>query len=192
MRRRRVFTDEFKAGAAGRVLDEGKTIAQVARDLDLVASVLRTWVVRTRADRDGGKSGLTAEERTELAQNRHELRVTRIERDILRKSRGLLREGERARFAFIQTEKTWPVATMCKALQVSTAGFYAWRRRPVSARRRQDRVLLEEMRALFEASDGTYGSPRIQHALLKKLIRFTSARKPTSLRSSKKNGDGSV
>ena len=31
-----------------------------------------------------------------------------------------------------------------------------------------------------------------EHALLKKLIRFTSARKPTSLRSSKKNGDGSV
>jgi transposase-like protein len=96
-----VFTDEFKAGAAGRVLDEGKTIAQVARDLDLVASVLRTWVVRARATRDGGKSGLTTEERAELAQNRREVRVTQIERDILRKSRGLLREGERARFAFI-------------------------------------------------------------------------------------------
>lgn len=55
---------------------------------------------------------------------------------------------------------------LCRLFAVTRAGFYAWRRRPVSARRRQDRVLLEEMRAIFEASDGTYGSPRIQHALL--------------------------
>lgn len=34
-RRRRSFTDEFKAGAIRLVLDEGKTVAQVARDLDL-------------------------------------------------------------------------------------------------------------------------------------------------------------
>ncbi len=55
---------------------------------------------------------------------------------------------------------------LCRLFAVTRAGFYAWRRRPVSARRRQDRVLLEEMRAIVEASDGTYGSPRIQHALL--------------------------
>ncbi len=55
---------------------------------------------------------------------------------------------------------------LCRLFAVTRAGFYAWRRRPVSARRRHDRVLLEEMRAIFEASDGTYGSPRIQQALL--------------------------
>jgi transposase len=54
--KRRKFTDEFKAGATRLVLDENKTIAQVARDLDVTASVLRTWVVRARADRDGGKT----------------------------------------------------------------------------------------------------------------------------------------
>jgi transposase len=39
-RSRRSFTDEFKAGAVRLVLDEGTTMAQVARDLDLAASVL--------------------------------------------------------------------------------------------------------------------------------------------------------
>jgi transposase len=39
-RQRRSFTDEFKAGAVRLVLDEGKTIAQVARDLDLTASAV--------------------------------------------------------------------------------------------------------------------------------------------------------
>jgi transposase len=84
--KRRQFTPEFRAGAVRLVLDEGKTIAQVARDLDIIASVLRTWVIRARADRDGGKSGLTTEERAELAQLRKELRVVRTERDILKKA----------------------------------------------------------------------------------------------------------
>ena len=48
---RREFTDEFKAGAVRLVLDEGKTVGQVARDLDLTESALREWVQRARADR---------------------------------------------------------------------------------------------------------------------------------------------
>src|SRR5437667_11932871 len=58
-RPRRTFTDDFKAGAVRLVLDEGKTIPQVARDLDLTESALRIWVERARADRTQGKTGLT-------------------------------------------------------------------------------------------------------------------------------------
>lgn len=54
---------------------------------------------------------------------------------------------------------------LCRLFDVTRAGFYAWHARPVSTRQRQDRALLEEMRAIFEASRGTYGSPRIQRAL---------------------------
>ena len=50
-RARRQFTDEFKAGAVRLVLDEGKTVGQVARELDLTESALRHWVERERADR---------------------------------------------------------------------------------------------------------------------------------------------
>src|SRR5438552_18592581 len=57
-RPRRSFTEEFKAGAVRLVLDEGKTIPQVARDLDLTESALRTWVERARADRTEVKTGL--------------------------------------------------------------------------------------------------------------------------------------
>jgi transposase-like protein len=55
--KRRKFTDELKAGAARLVLDENKTVAQVARDLDVAASVVGTWGSRARANRDGGKTG---------------------------------------------------------------------------------------------------------------------------------------
>jgi len=85
-RARRQFTDEFKAGAVRLVLDEDKTIAEVARDLDLTASALSGWVRQARADRDGGKSGLTTEEKAELARLRKENRQLRVERDILKKA----------------------------------------------------------------------------------------------------------
>ena len=85
-RPRRSFTDEFKAGAVRLVIDEGKSIAQVARDLDLTASALGGWVERARADRSKGKTGLTTEERAELARLRKENRELRMERDILKKA----------------------------------------------------------------------------------------------------------
>lgn len=86
-RPRRQFTDEFKAGAVRLVLDEGKKVSEVARDLDLTASALRNWVERARADRGKGKPGvLTTEERAELARLRKEVRELRVERDILKKA----------------------------------------------------------------------------------------------------------
>ena len=86
-RTRRVFTEEFRAGAVRLVLDEGRTIGSVARDLDLTASALRTWVERARAERTKGKSGgLTTAEREELGRLRKENRVLRLERDILKKA----------------------------------------------------------------------------------------------------------
>jgi len=84
--KRRQFTDEFKAGAVRLVLDEGKTVAKVARDLDLTASALRMWVERARADANGGLTGLTTDERAELARLRKENRELQMERAILKKA----------------------------------------------------------------------------------------------------------
>jgi putative transposase len=50
---------------------------------------------------------------------------------------------------------------MASMLGVSRSGFYAWRDRAPSARAREDAELLERICAFHEASDGTYGAPRI-------------------------------
>ena len=66
-RPRRRFDEEFKAQAVRIVLDEGKSVGSVARDLDLTETALREWVNRARADRTKGKTGLTTAEREELS-----------------------------------------------------------------------------------------------------------------------------
>ena len=84
---RRSFTDEFKAGAVRLVIDEGKSVGQAARELDLTESALRMWVERARADRGTGKPGvLSTAEREELGRLRKENRTLRMERDILKQA----------------------------------------------------------------------------------------------------------
>ena len=55
---------------------------------------------------------------------------------------------------------------MCALYGVTRVGYYAWRHRGESARRRRDRSLVDAIRGLFEQSRGTYGSPRIPRALV--------------------------
>ena len=83
-RPRRRFDDDFKAQAVRLVLDEGKSIGAVARDLDLTETALRDWVQRARANRTRGRTGLTTAEREELTQLRKENRQLRLEREILK------------------------------------------------------------------------------------------------------------
>jgi len=95
-RQRRSFSDEFKAGAVRLVLDEGKSINKVAKDLDLTASALGDWVARAKADRTKGKSGgLTTAEREELAKLRKEVRELRMERDILKEAAVIFAKHQR-------------------------------------------------------------------------------------------------
>ena len=54
---------------------------------------------------------------------------------------------------------------LCALYEVTRVGYYAWRGRGESARRQQDRRLLEQIQAIFDRSGSTYGSPRIHRTL---------------------------
>jgi transposase len=94
-RPRRQFSHEFKEQAARLVLDEGKSMAAVARELDVVPTALRDWVEHARADRTGGKTGLTTVEREELARLRRENRILQEEREILKKAAAFFAKHQR-------------------------------------------------------------------------------------------------
>lgn len=94
-RPRRRFTDDFKQQAVRLVIDEGKSVGSVARELDLVASALGEWVKRAQADRTRGRTGLTTAEREELARLRKENRILQEERDILKKAAAFFAKHQR-------------------------------------------------------------------------------------------------
>ena len=69
-------------------------------------------------------------------------------------------------FQFIDDYRAqWPVRVLCDALGVSSAGYYAWRDRPASAREQRQHALLVDIRAIHAEFHARYGSPRI-HAEL--------------------------
>jgi hypothetical protein len=71
------------------------------------------------------------------------------------------------KFAWIAAEKAdYRIRDLCRALDVSVSGYYAWCTRPESVRAQRDRRLTVLVRASFDASKGRYGSPRIHKDLL--------------------------
>lgn len=66
------------------------------------------------------------------------------------------------RFAFIQSHAhIWHVRTMCRVLEVSRAGYYAWRARPQCERVKANRRLTVQLHALHREVKARYGSPRM-------------------------------
>jgi putative transposase len=71
-----------------------------------------------------------------------------------------------SRFRLIEAEKAGhAVVRLCRLLGVSPSGYYAWRKRPASARAHADAALTTTIRAIHTGSRGTYGAPRV-HAEL--------------------------
>ena len=60
---------------------------------------------------------------------------------------------------------------LCRILEVSEAGYYQWRKRPESHRRRANRALLVHVRAVHGKSRGRYGSIRVRKELHSRGIR---------------------
>jgi putative transposase len=72
------------------------------------------------------------------------------------------------RFQFIDDHRDeFPVRRMCKVLDVSPSGYYAWRERPPSEREMANQELTEKIKAEFKKSGETYGSPRIYQVMRK-------------------------
>ena len=70
-------------------------------------------------------------------------------------------------YRFIDAHQVhWPVRLLCETLEVSPAGYYAWRGRPRSAQEQRQDTLLVEMRAIHTQFKARYGSPRMHKELI--------------------------
>jgi len=86
-RKRRAFTDEYKAEVVELIRKSGKGIGAVAKELDLTETAVRAWVRQAEVDAGRGPAGaLTTAEREELAQLRKRVKTLEMEREILKKA----------------------------------------------------------------------------------------------------------
>jgi len=71
------------------------------------------------------------------------------------------------KFAFIQESLgDYPLRLCCRVLEVSRSGYYAWRKRPASARDQRQAQLVEKIQQVHQSNRGVYGSPRVHQALV--------------------------
>ncbi|WP_420893269.1 IS3 family transposase [Rathayibacter rathayi] len=165
-RQRREFTPEFKEEAVKLVVCTGRTVAAVAREIDVQEATLGRWVKAFRDEHVETDAPLAEDERAELARLRKENQDLKLDRAFLKKASPLLRPGsvgyEREAFELMHAEKSeFTIKRMARLLEVSRSGYYAWTRRKPSPRALRREVIEGKVAAFHAASDDVYGSPRI-------------------------------
>jgi transposase len=85
-RKRRNFTDEYKAEVVQLVEASDKPLAQVAHDLDLTVSVVRGWVAKSRANAKPQSQVAKLDSEAEIKTLRKRVKILEMEREILKKA----------------------------------------------------------------------------------------------------------
>lgn len=137
---RRKLTPEFKDEAIKLVIDSDRPVAEMVRDIGVNKDTLDNWSAAARHGDAANRAGASE------------------------KVSGLLREPAEPvnNYRVIAAEKAnYPVTLMCRLLKVARSAFYAWTRRPPSARALRAEALGERIEVLHADSDGVYGSTRI-------------------------------
>jgi transposase len=83
-RKRRRYTEDFKREAVALVTEQGYSVAEAARSLEVGENQIRRW--RQKFEQESAEGGLNATEREELERLRKENRQLRMEKEILKKA----------------------------------------------------------------------------------------------------------
>ncbi|WP_368229181.1 IS3 family transposase [Aeromonas sp. R10-1] len=159
-RLRRSFTAEFKLEAASLVLDQGYSVPEASRSLDVGETVLRRWVQQLQSERSGATPANRALTPEQQKIQELEARINRLEREkaIPKKGYCSLDGGRTRTYALIdRLREQAPTTLVCCAFGIPTACFYDYlaRRRTINRERGQQR---SELRCLFKESRGSAGS----------------------------------
>jgi putative transposase len=161
------YTLEFKLTAVQLSKLRGVQIQDVAQALDIHPFMLSRWRKEAREGRLRGKhrkivlNARLVGELRELYELKQRYALLKEEHELL-KSCSVLFAGKAQVFAFIQAARTGrSLSALCARYGVSRAGYYAWLHQVPGTRSEQDCRLLNHIQAVYAASEGTYGSPRI-------------------------------
>ena len=187
-RKVRQYTAEFKLKAVKLSQIDGVRVQDVADALEIHPFMLSKWRKQVREGLIKARVSIAPAARTQrevqqLARLKSQYALLQEEHALLKKSHSVLFRSKSAIFAFIQAEQNrFGVKALCARYGVTRAGYYAWCGRSASAHDREDARLSTHIRAIFEASAGTYGAPRIQAALAETRLRVGRKRVARLLR----------
>jgi putative transposase len=166
-RGRRGYPPEFRRRVLD-LIDAGRKVADVARDLEISTQTIYNWRRQHRIDQ-GLEAGLSSGERAELLTARRRIAQLETELKIARRAAELLKDVKppKVRYAAIKVmaAEKLPIQSACRILDVSESGFYAWRTRPPSERAIRHAWLTDLVTEIHGASRQTYGAIRV-HAEL--------------------------
>jgi putative transposase len=81
------------------------------------------------------------------------------------------------KYQFIENNKYLiDTKRLCAVLQVSRSAYYRWHQSVSSTRQQNNQALVEHISQIYQQSHGTYGSPRIWHALRQRGIQCSRKR----------------
>lgn len=84
--KRKSYTPKYRREAAHLVIDTGRTIAEVARDIGVGEALLGRWVAIERSRMDDPPAAMDVDERAELERLRRENAELRMDREFLKKA----------------------------------------------------------------------------------------------------------
>lgn len=159
-RLRRSFTAEFKLEAASLVLDQGYSVPEASRSLDVGETVLRRWVQQLQSERTGttpiSKAADPGTAKNPGAGSPYQ--PARARKGHSKKGYCSLDGGRIHTYALIdRLREQAPITLVCCAFDVPTSCFYDYqaRKRVINRERMQQR---SELRRLFKASRDSAGS----------------------------------
>nr|WP_163502616.1 IS3 family transposase [Halomonas socia] len=167
------YSTEFKVKAVEWSHQAHRSVKGVAEALDIHPFMLSRWRKEYREGQFSMKRVKKAppdakqkiQEQDEVARLKRRVSELEEENDILKKST-LSGRGTTEAFRFVWKHRgQHEVKALCRHLNISRSGYYAWANRKPSQRAAENADLLLKVRRVYNDSKGRYGSPRVYQAL---------------------------
>ncbi|QDF27038.1 IS3 family transposase (plasmid) [Bacillus tropicus] len=163
------YEEEFKRQSVKHVLQTGKAVAQVARELGISVNTLYGWVKKYKQEPKVIQQRTFRSEDKKTNEMERRIRDLEEENAILKKGDALLRERPSVKFKFIHRHRfTYRVEKMCQVLHVSRSGYYKWKHQTKSPKQIQREQITKEIHRIFLESRCLYGSPKVTSILRQK------------------------
>ncbi|TNE76229.1 MAG: IS3 family transposase [Gammaproteobacteria bacterium] len=167
------YSTEFKVKAVEWSHQAHRSVKGVAEALDIHPFMLSRWrkeyregkFAMKRVKKAPAKAKQQIKEQDEVNRLKRQIAELQEENDILKKSTFSGR-GTTEAFRFVWKHRgEHGVKALCRHLNISRSGYYAWVNRKPSQRAAENADLLFKIRRTYNASNGRYGSPRVYQAL---------------------------